>query len=58
VCEKIRFQGISTDEGGELASQQMAAKPRETEGGQQGIQACVAQEGGKIHFQGFQGCGV
>lgn len=68
-CEKIRFQGISMDEGGEeQSSQQMAEKPRETEqvhhegiqqeDGQQGSQACAAQEGGKIRFQDFQGCGV
>lgn len=68
-CEKIRFQGISMDEGGEeQPSQQWAEKPRETEqvlhegvqqeGGQQGSQACTAQEGGKIRFQDFQGCGA
>ncbi|KIK35600.1 hypothetical protein CY34DRAFT_812027 [Suillus luteus UH-Slu-Lm8-n1] len=52
------------DEGGEeQPSQQMAEKPRKTEqvqqeGGQQGSQVCAANEGGKMRFQDFQGCGV
>lgn len=63
-CEKFRFQGISMDEGGEeQPSQQMAEKPRkieqvQQEGGQQGSQVCAANEGGKMRFQDFQGCGV
>ncbi|KAG2339515.1 hypothetical protein BDR05DRAFT_1062113 [Suillus weaverae] len=55
-CGHIRFQGISTDEGGEQSSQQMAGQ----ESGQQawGSQACAAQGEGHIRFQDFQGCGI
>ncbi|KAG2055914.1 hypothetical protein BDR06DRAFT_970388 [Suillus hirtellus] len=58
--EKIHFLGISTDdEGGEQPSQQTTEKTcAVSHEGTQQEDARAAQEGGKIRFQDFQGCGI